>query len=184
MLGDNRNNMKKGYFETICNGHFKTLSDGKRVFYEQGPIGRRGFEIATQDQEDVLRKAIKRYYIWIFGLCFFANLLVTTNPTYFIFTLLCVVFLAVLITRLYFRKYTKNMILVKTANSPFSHWKNMGKTLHPVHLYGGALLCLLFVLAGLLLYQAKGDFITLLCSIIFSLIMVPFLVGIWYRIYE
>jgi hypothetical protein len=44
-----------GFLHAWMNGHFHTLDDGRRVFYPQGPLGRRGYEVASTEQELILR---------------------------------------------------------------------------------------------------------------------------------
>ena len=121
--------MKKGYLETVAENHFKTLEDGTRVFYAQGPLGRRGFAVPTPELESDLKRATRTYYLWFIISCGLIGVLVgpLSRGIDLYASILQIVFatvIAYVITCSYFRRYTKSLEAVAgSPNSTLEHWR-------------------------------------------------------------
>lgn len=118
--------MKKGYFETVTENHFKTLEDGTRVFYAQGPLGRRGYAVPTPELEAELRKALSSYHRLIISCGVIGGLSGTILRGLDLFTFIGAIVVAMaiayVITYLYYRRYTKGLeVVVGSHNSPLDH---------------------------------------------------------------
>ena len=179
--------MNLGYFDTISNCHIKILSDGSKLFFPQGALGRKGYVISSSELETLLRKEIRRYYIGIIVASGVLGgsvgpLASSLGLPSFIGLLLALGVLGWIVTRIYFGRYTSKMAPAVGSNSTFLHWRNMSESLHPVLFWSLLLICLLIVIGGLLLYRVTHDPKTLVCSAIFALILIPYCMAVLHRL--
>lgn len=179
--------MTLGYFDTLANNHIKTLDDGRKVFFAQGPMGRKGYLIPNAEAENALRQSVRRFYIGVIVCCgILGGIAGPLSAQLGFVSFLILIFVSGLfgwvLGRLYFGRFTKTMQTCDVKNSPTSNWAKMGKTLHPLVLCGLTLICLLFVIGGLLLFRQTHDPKILLCSLIFALMLIPYSIAIWHRL--
>jgi len=176
--------MKTGFFGTLGNNSIKTLEDGRKVFYPQGPLGRRGYLVSSGDQEREIRRSVRNFYIWVIIACgLLGGILVplfSELNTFLFFILVGIgAFFGWLAAHLYFQKHTRAMERVETANTPITHWIQMGETLSAGTLIFFTLLFLLFAIGSFWLYGEDGDPILLFTGSLFGLMLLPYGLAIW-----
>ncbi len=68
-----------GYFDALTSSYFKTAADGRKLFYPWGVLGR-GYAIATEQDQQRLRRQLKIYtivsFVLIVGACVLQTYLV------------------------------------------------------------------------------------------------------------
>lgn len=168
--------------------HFKTLKDGTKIFYPQGPLGRRGYYVSSPELEPKLRQDIRRFYkrqmLWCGVLGAFAGSLAMINIWVFILILCFWSCLGWLTNYLYFAKYTKEMEPAHIANSPISHWSKWGESAHPASLFGYMLLWIVLIGVSLWSYSINYQPQMLLCIVLFALMFIPGGVAIYSRFFK
>ncbi len=174
---------ERGFLNTATNAHFRTLDDGKTIFYPRGAFGRRGFIISATEQEMLLRRNIREYRIGISIVCsvasiafgsFFQRMEFWQHMTW------VAGFFAVdwVFARIYFRRFTKRMESADVPNSPVATWRSMGRTMHPLSL----ILLVIFVagIAGacLSLFLQQREPILLMFGALMVVGLVPFVIAL------
>lgn len=154
--------MKKGYFSTVTENHFNTLEDGTRVFYAQGPVGRRGFVVPNPEVEAELKQATRTYYICLIVMCgVFGGMGAQLSSVTVSTALMAIgtwVVVAYAITNIYFHQYTKQLAPVADSpNSPLAHWRRIGSESKGWIIWGGTILSALFTISSWWLYFHSGE---------------------------
>lgn len=168
--------------------HFKTLKNGTKIFYPQGPLSRRGYYVSSPELEPKLRQDIRRFHrrqvLWCAVLGAFAGSLAMINIWVFILIICFCSCLGWLTNYLYFAKYTKEMEPAPIANSPIFHWSKWGESAHPASLFGYMLLWI--VLSGVSIWSYSNSYQPqmLLCIVFFALMFIPGGVAIYGRFFK
>lgn len=185
--GDDRQSeseYRAGFLHAWISGHFQTLENGERVFYPQGAFGRRGFALASPEQELILRtnvRGFQRIYsvvLMILILSFSGSLLARTS-----WQMILIVIgsgpVFWLLAKVYFWSFTRTMELVNVPNSPMAHFRSMGRTVNPTMLIGQTVFVL--AISGASLYSAyqNRDPIRLLLGMFVATAIVPYVVALW-----
>lgn len=188
--GDQQNESvcRSGFLHAGISGYFRTLEDGERIFYPQGVFGRRGFAVASTDQELILRTNIRGFHrisngIVIVLILAFSGFLSTWTS----WPLLLIVIGSLpglwLLARAYFRRFTRTMDPVAIPNSPMACWRSMGETINPMLLIGQTVF--ICALSGASLYRAyqSHDPILWLLGVIVATATAPYVIALlsWQR---
>jgi hypothetical protein len=126
------------------NAHFRKLDDGKTLFYPLGIFGRRGFVVASTEQETLLRVharggSRKGGAVLLVGFLGMIAIGVFT-PLLRLVPWFAAGFVAALFTatwvflRITFRRVTEGMKPAAVPNSPVTYWRSVGQTMHPLWL--------------------------------------------------
>lgn len=174
---------ERGFFNTAANAHFRTLEDGKSIFYPQGKLGRSGFAISSTEQEMLVRRNAREYrkgvsiaYFIIsmaFG-SFFRRMEFWQHMTWI------AGFFAVdwIFARIYFRRFTKLMQSADVRNSPVEHWRSMGQTMHPLLLFLEIILLGIFSSAALYYSVKSREPLLLLFGVLMAAGIIPFVIAL------
>jgi len=128
---------ERGFFNTATNGHFRTLANGKSIFYPQGTYGRSGFAVSSTEQEMLLRRNAREYRKGISVAYFivsvaFAGFFQRMEFWQHMTWIAGFVALDWIVARIYFRRFTRKMETSDVPNSPVAYWRSMGQTMHPL----------------------------------------------------
>lgn len=127
------------------NAHFRKLDDGRTLFYPMGIFGRRGFVVASTEQETLLRVHARGgsrkggAAVLLVGFLGMIAIGVFT-PLLRLVPWFAAGFVAALFTatwvfmRNYFRPFTEGMESANVPNSPIAYWRSVGQTMHPLWL--------------------------------------------------
>lgn len=175
--------MKTGYFETLANNSIKCLDDGTKIFFPQGPMGRRGYLIPSNELELKLRKSLTFFYLFlIIGCGMLGGLAGPSFPkmSFSSFLVFCAVagLLGWAAPYLYFWRFIRHMKVTQIKNSPVTHWKKMSDTMGWGLLLTLTSICLLFSLVSLLIYAKSSEPICLLSGIMFGAFLIPYTLAI------
>jgi hypothetical protein len=161
-----------GYFESAADTCFRTLDDGRRVFYPHGPFGRRGYVIEKRRDEDALRERVKAELVltaiaspFLAGL--YGSFLRDMGVLHFLLLMAGLYVASWIATELLCWPLTRRLERAAVPNSPTAAWRRMGRTVHPGWVILGAGFLLAISAAGFLLYacerQATGLLIGFAC---------------------
>ena len=179
---------ERGFLSTAANAHFRTLDDGKSIFYPQGMYGRGGFVISSTEQEMLLRRNAREYRSALsilyliatiaFG-AFFQRMGFWQHITW------VAGFAAVdwVVARIYFGRFTRRMEPAGVPNSPIEFWRSMGQTMHPMLLILQAILVAAFAGAGLYFFVQLREPILLLFGVLMTAGLTPFVIALtsWWK---
>jgi hypothetical protein len=125
-----------GFLHAWMNGHFHTLDDGRRVFYPQGPLGRRGYEVASTEQELILRINVRGCQRLISVLLLIGTFAIIFSmmslESWLLLRIVVGGWLATwALAKAYYWSFTRTMQSVCVPNSPIAYARSMGRTVHP-----------------------------------------------------
>jgi hypothetical protein len=173
-----------GFLHAWINGHFRVLEDGETIFYPLGAFGRRGYAVASTEQELILRKTVltsqRIARVALIGFALFFTMTLATLESW---KLLLVVVgswpISWVFARAYFWTFTRGMESVDIPNSFLATWRSMGQTVHPLLLVSQSLF-LVFVSGYSMLkaYQTQ-DSARLLIGLIIATALIPYGVALW-----
>lgn len=163
---------RSGYFEATADSCFRTLEDGRRVFYPHGPFGRRGYVVQRRRDEDALRERVKAEFVlmaiaspFLAGL--YGSFLRDTDVGPLLLMLAGLYVANWIATELLCWPLTRRLERADVPNSPIAAWRRMGRTVHPGWLILGVGFLLSMSAAGFLLCvlerQPSGLLIGCLC---------------------
>ena len=172
-----------GFLHAWINGHFRTLEDGEKIFYPLGAFGRRGYAVASTEQELILRKSVRSSQritmVALTGLILFSSINLATLESWKLLLFLVGSWpLSWMFARAYFWNFTRGMEPVDIPNSFVATWRSMGRTVQPLLLVGQSMF--VAVLSGysmLKAYQTQ-DLARLLIGIIIATALIPYGVAI------
>ncbi len=175
---------RSGLLHAWIDGFFRTLANGERIFYPQGAFGRRGYAIASTEQELILRtnmRGVQRIYAGMLMvlILFFSGYL----PTHTSWPILLIVIgsgpMLWLLAKAYFWRFTRTMEPVAVPNSPVACWRSMGRTINPSLLIGQTVF--VAAISGVSLYSAyqSRDPVRLLLGMFVSTALVPYVIALW-----
>lgn len=180
---------RSGFLHAWIDGFFQTLANGERIFYPQGAFGRRGYAIASTEQEMILRtnvRGVQRIYagMLIVLILFFSGYM----PTHTSWPILLIVIgsgpILWLLAKAYFWRFTRTMEPVAIPNSPVSCWRSMGRTINPLLLIGQTVF--VGAISGVSLYSVyqNRDPVRLLLGMFVSTALVPYVIALrsWWQI--
>ncbi len=184
--------MFKNFPQAQADLHIQPLDDGTKLFYPQIPWGR-GYYISSPELEHTLRQILRHLYrrlgfIWLFSVGFCSNFsaLVSHNPLTFTLAVLLSGVMTGLMTwlliHLSFSRYTRQMEIADIPYSPIareSQWVLFPRWL----LILGVLLCMSFIAGGIWLYTMTTDPTMLVCSSFFSLLLIPYAIGLYKKVF-
>ena len=173
-----------GFLQAWISGHFRKLEDGKLLFYPQGAFGRRGYAIASTEQELILRTNVRGFQRVYTGLLmvlilFFSGYL-SGQPSWMTFLLVIgcgpVSWLS---TKAYFWSLTRSMESVDVPNSPIACWRSMGTAVNPTLLIGQTIF--ISAISGATLRRAyqRQNLVWLLLGMILVTALVPYVIALW-----
>jgi len=172
-----------GFLYAGISGYFRTIESGEKIFYPQGAFGRRGFAVASAEQELILRTNIRgfqRLYsgILIALILIFSGYLSTQTSWPVLLIVIGSWPVLWLLARAYFWRFTRTMEPVAIPNSPIACWRSMGRTINPTLLIGQTIF--VCVLSGASLYRAyqSQDLIWLLLGLIIATSLAPYVIAL------
>ena len=153
---------RRCWMNDAADGSFRTLEDGRTIFYPAGVLGRRGYLVASDEQRILLRERLTEGrkarriacvvvlpLIWI-PLVYGVELV--DWPIWLLLPLLAGTALLdwgwLHLSQL---RITRTMERVRIPNTPIVHWRAMGRRTHPAVLFLRGVLLACFVGAGLFL---------------------------------
>ncbi|MBU1049959.1 hypothetical protein KKG90_08065 [Candidatus Bipolaricaulota bacterium] len=173
-----------GFLHAWINGHFQTLADGKRVFYPVGPLGRRGFEVVSTEQELILSlnvRTARRFLMGIvialmFVLVFSETAHVSWTP---ILAVSCSLPLQWAYSRMYFWRFTKSMEPIDTPNSFVAYARSMAVTVNPALLLWQTMTIVVMIGAALYLAYRDQDLSRLVLAVFLMAGLTPNVIAFW-----
>jgi len=157
--------MKKGYFETVTENHFKTLGE----------------------VESELRNATRRFYILLLISCGVLGAVLgpimraVTFTSTFILMIAGLMGVSYVTTHLYFRRYTKDLEIVAVPNSSFEHLRRLGTETKPFIFWSLSLIAVVITIGSFVLYATFGYSIFLASAIFWLIMCIPYSMAIYFR---
>lgn len=174
---------ERGFLNTATNAHFRTLDDGKSIFYPQGVYGRRGFVVSSTEQEVLLRRNAREYqsgHSILQGIMaiafggFFQRMEFWQHMTW----VAGFVIAEWIFARIYFQRLTRCMESADVPNSSVAHWRSMGKTMHPLSLISLTIFGTAMSGACLYYFVQMREPILLLFGVLMVAGLVPFVIAL------
>ncbi|MCK5247338.1 hypothetical protein KAR02_10585 [Candidatus Bipolaricaulota bacterium] len=179
---------ERGFLSTATNAHFRTLDDGKSIFYPQGMYGRGGFVISSTEQEMLLRRNAREYRSALSILYLIATIAFGTffqRMSFWQHIAWVAGFVAVdwVVGRIYFGRFTRKMEPADAPNAPIEFWRSMGQTMHPLLLILQATLVAAFAGAGLYYFVQLREPILLLFGVLMTAGLTPSVIALtsWWK---
>jgi hypothetical protein len=173
-----------GFLHAWMNGHFQTLDDGRRVFYPQGPLGRRGFEVSSTEKELILRinvRGSQRLLSAVLMVGMFSLIFSMESLESWVFLPIVAGgwLFAWLFAKAYFWRFTQVMRSVDVPNSFIAYAKSMGWTVHPMLLvwqaaFVGAMSGYSFIVA-----YRDHDLFRMVLGLILVVGLTPHAIALW-----
>jgi len=180
--------MKLGLVDSVADGHFLPLDDGRIAFYPRGPFGRMGYILDSSEFEVHLRRGLQRVYgIW-FG-AFFGYLgywaLTRNSPIepglFTTYLLVCFVLIAASGYHFWLYRTVRHLPRAPTNNSYMAAWRRMGRIVHPAVLWGLAALASAFALYMFFIAITVGSIVPLFFTLLCGLLATPYWVALHAR---
>ncbi len=164
-----------GYFEAMTDMHFRTLDDGRRVFYPQGVFGRRGYIVESGRLEKRLRRrAWTDSIATILSAAFLGSAYGAFFRNYGLTGLVLLIATGAvaswLAAKLAYWPLIRQLERSHIANSPIACWRRLGQLAHPAWLIFGVSLLAALSALGFFLYAHEG----LTIGIVMGLYLIPF----------
>jgi hypothetical protein len=179
---------ERGFFNTVANGHFRSLDDEITNFYPQGMYGRSGFVISSAEQEMLLRRHAREYRLGLSIVCFIVSVAFGSffqRMEFWQHMTWIVGFIAAdwVFARVYFGRFTRKMEPADVPNSPVVQWRSMGHTMHPLLLILQTTLVAGLAGASLYFFVTLREPILLLFGVLMATGLAPFVIALrsWWR---
>jgi hypothetical protein len=184
---------RQGIFGRRAAGHFRTLEDGRRVFYPMGSLGRLGYVLHSVDQELVLANRIQEGWktsmvvTWIVSMVFALSRIGRLSYDWGYGQWLLVFgglwLLSWAQAHLAHRRLTRSMERTRLPNTTLAHWRNVGRMASPAFLVlqGGILIGLVGLGFHLFVIEARAMGFVMVASLGIPLVSWAVSVHSWWK---
>jgi len=174
---------RSSFREALTDVSFRTLEDGTKVFYPHGALGRRGYVVASRNEETALRRRVQCesaalaavspivasvYGVFLRDLTALRLLLVLAGVGSVVW----------LLTKILLWPLTRRLVRSDVPNAPFAAWRRMGRTLHPAWLIVGGLFLSILSVTGFVLYAVERQPSGLVIGPILLVCTVPYVIAL------
>jgi len=187
--------LRRGLFDRLADGHFRMLDDGRKAFYPAGACGRRGYIVASTDQEVILRQRLHEgrkahriaYYVFLFAWIAVRGREMIDFTEWRFWELVLLFAGGGLLdwswSHVAHYRITRRMERASVPNTPIVHWRTAGRNAHPAFLAFQVLFIVGFTGIGLYLSIRDMNAFGILVFLLFGGMLIPFCITVrnWWK---